>query len=52
MAEDLRQNDAARHLDALRLLLMIEVTLENAAFALLPLPFMDSVSSVLRGDQQ
>ena len=39
-----RQDDASPGLDALRLQVMLEVTLQTAAFALLPLPFMDAIS--------
>jgi hypothetical protein len=39
-----RQDSETRSLDALRLQLMLEVTLEVALFALLPLPFIGVIS--------
>ena len=38
-----RADDESRNRDALRLQIMLEVTLENMAFALAPLPFIHSV---------
>ena len=40
-----RHDDASRRVDWFRLRMMLEVSLRNAAFALLPLPLLDVVSS-------
>jgi len=40
-----RQNDTSRAVDSLRLKMMLEVAFRNAAFALLPLPFLQIAPS-------
>ena len=40
-----RQNDASRVVDSFRLQMMLEVAFRNAAFALLPLPFLQLAPS-------
>ena len=40
-----RRNDASRVADSFRLRMMLEVSFRNAAFALLPLPFLQIVPS-------